>query len=499
SVQQVMKTFIKPTTEAEKAMAKIGLSAEKFRKIIAEGGLSGALEILKKRTGGNVAVLGKFFESQEALNGVLALTGAQAGEYAKILKIIADETEKGTATQKGFAKQANTVKERVRAMGNAIQTFLIKNFTFLKPVIKTVLDTFSDMKPEIAAVAALIKSVVAPAIIAIAKLFIRLVVGMRSIQLVAVKTIGLFAELAQKLPFVSAGFKEWARQMSAAAKLQSEELNAAIVRGMDRFDELDKVLSKSSSAFAGFSSSVKTSVQDAAAGVERNIRKIVTDLEKIKVKSPVAKPPFDPNALISQREELEFIRRALGGIPSDVQAIGGAFQAVTPQLEFMKDIGREFTDTLSFGFSNLIARGGTLSDVFKRLTSDLAAMLARLAILRIVGGIFGGLFGGGGAAAAATSGGGGGFGGLFQHGGTLRAGQVGIVGEGGEPELIAAGVTSSITPLGKLGGVTIINKFDLRGASPGVGAEVRRALRLAAKEMKALTKAEIAEASLRSA
>lgn len=244
-------------------------------------------------------------------------------------------------------------------------------------------------------------------------------------------------------------------------------------------------------------------------GVEQNAGRIktslnvvkaaITDLSKVTVESPVAKPPFDQNALISQKEELEFIRRALGGIPSDVQAIGGAFEAVTPKLELMKDIGQEFTDTLSFGFSNLIARGGKLSDVFKRLTSDLAAMLARLAILRIVGSIFGGLFGGGGAAATAISGGGGGgFGGFFQHGGTLRAGQVGVVGENG-PELIAAGVTSNITPAGSLGNVTIINKFDLRGASPGVGAEVRRALRLAAQEMKALTKAEIAEASLRTA
>ncbi len=206
-----------------------------------------------------------------------------------------------------------------------------------------------------------------------------------------------------------------------------------------------------------------------------------------------------PQVFANAAEEAKFLLNALGEIPAKIQGVGAAFDAIPPKLELMRDVGQEFSDGLAFGFSNLIARGGTLSDVFKRLTADLAAMLARLAILRVIGGIFGGLFGGGGSAATAIAGGGGGAFRGFQHGGTIRAGQVGVVGEGGEPELIAAGVTSSITPISKLGGVTIINKFDLRGASPGVGAEFRRQLRLAAKEMKALTKAEIAEASLRTA
>ena len=206
-----------------------------------------------------------------------------------------------------------------------------------------------------------------------------------------------------------------------------------------------------------------------------------------------------PQVFANAAEEAKFLLNALGEIPAKIQGVGAAFDAIPPKLELMRDVGQEFSDGLAFGFSNLIARGGTLSDVFKRLTADLAAMLARLAILRVIGGIFGGLFGGGGSAATAIAGDGGGAFRGFQHGGTIRAGQVGVVGEGGEPELIAAGVTSSITPISKLGGVTIINKFDLRGASPGVGAEFRRQLRLAAKEMKALTKAEIAEASLRTA
>lgn len=155
------------------------------------------------------------------------------------------------------------------------------------------------------------------------------------------------------------------------------------------------------------------------------------------------------------------------------------------QSQELERISRDLSHVVGTAFEDAILRGEGFRAVLQGIFEDLARIAIRAAITKPLQGIFGNLFSG--------------FGGFFQHGGTLRAGQVGIVGEGGEPELIAAGVTSSITPISKLGGVTIINKFDLRGASPGVGAEVRRALRLAAREMKALTKAEIAEASLRTA
>ena len=206
-----------------------------------------------------------------------------------------------------------------------------------------------------------------------------------------------------------------------------------------------------------------------------------------------------PKLFADANEELRHMAENLDLANAGVQGLGGAFAAVTPKLELMKDFGQEFTSSLTSGFENLIVRGGKLSDVFQQLAADLARMFARAALFSAISGIFSSLFPGLGKAASSGAGGGGGFGGFFQHGGTLRAGQVGVVGEGGEPELIAAGVTSSITPLSKVGGVTQTINIDARGAGPGVMAEIRRGVRLAAKEMKALTKAEIAEASLRSA
>ena len=69
----------------------------------------------------------------------------------------------------------------------------------------------------------------------------------------------------------------------------------------------------------------------------------------------------------------------------------------------------------------------------------------------------------------------------------------------GEAEVIAAGVTSTITPLSKLGGVTVVNHFDFRGASPGVAAEARRAARILQRETVAIARGQAREAALRSA
>ena len=56
------------------------------------------------------------------------------------------------------------------------------------------------------------------------------------------------------------------------------------------------------------------------------------------------------------------------------------------------------------------------------------------------------------------------FGGKRAEGGPVSAGKAYLVGERG-PELFAPGSSGSIVPSGKMGGITIVNHVDARGAS----------------------------------
>ena len=197
-----------------------------------------------------------------------------------------------------------------------------------------------------------------------------------------------------------------------------------------------------------------------------------------------------PKLFADANAELQHIAANLDLANAGVQGLGGAFEAVTPKLEQLKDVGQQFTSSIASGFANLITRGGKLSDVFKNLASQLAGMLLQIALLNTLKSVFGG-------------------GGIlgFQHGGRPQVGRPALVGEAG-PELFVPDRSGSIISNQALqsvargvGGKTVnINlNVDARGAGPGVMAEIRRGLRVAAKEIRALTKADIVEASLRSA
>jgi TP901 family phage tail tape measure protein len=110
---QLFKAFQKPTAAAQKILKGIGLSADELRAILVERGLLDALKLLKERTGAANLRLGDFFESIEALNLVLTLTGAGADDFAASLVKLKRAQEEGTATMVAAEKQFATTKNKV--------------------------------------------------------------------------------------------------------------------------------------------------------------------------------------------------------------------------------------------------------------------------------------------------------------------------------------------------------------------------------------------------
>lgn len=101
--------------------------AGKFRKagidilkVISEEGLLGALRALEKLTGGNIEKVKEFIPNQEALQGILALTGTQLDNYVKNLKA----AEEGIGVvDTAVKKQLKTQKAGVEGLGAALSEF----------------------------------------------------------------------------------------------------------------------------------------------------------------------------------------------------------------------------------------------------------------------------------------------------------------------------------------------------------------------------------------
>lgn len=152
-------------------------------------------------------------------------------------------------------------------------------------------------------------------------------------------------------------------------------------------------------------------------------------------------------------------KNAVAGLVVQIEAAGTAQAALAQRQQSVNQAWGFGSDALERGLEGLILRGQRLGDVVRSTLSSFAAQGLRGALTG--GGAFGGLFGtsgrdgaaGGlfGAVQALFGGGAGGgspsFAGLFAGGGTVPAGQWGIVGEKGA-EIVSG--PASVTPVGAL-------------------------------------------------
>ncbi len=92
SLSSIMSGLIKPTSEAEQALASVGTSSAELRSQLREEGLLQVLLTLKDRFGENEEAMSKVFGNVRALRGVLNLVGANAEVTEQIFGELANST-----------------------------------------------------------------------------------------------------------------------------------------------------------------------------------------------------------------------------------------------------------------------------------------------------------------------------------------------------------------------------------------------------------------------
>jgi hypothetical protein len=90
-LRQILATLAKPTGEANRALADMGLSAEGLREQIREKGLFSTLETLTDAFDGNIEATTAVFGNIRALSGVLDLMGESVDENRELFKLMTDD------------------------------------------------------------------------------------------------------------------------------------------------------------------------------------------------------------------------------------------------------------------------------------------------------------------------------------------------------------------------------------------------------------------------
>lgn len=104
SLKSVLSNILKPSEQAKKELAGVGLSMDDIKKSIKDKGLANTLIELQTLFGDNSEALGRIFGDVTGLTNVLAVSGNQAGNYAEALKRI--ENSAGEV-DKAFEKVAD--------------------------------------------------------------------------------------------------------------------------------------------------------------------------------------------------------------------------------------------------------------------------------------------------------------------------------------------------------------------------------------------------------
>jgi TP901 family phage tail tape measure protein len=156
-LRQILATLAKPTSEANRGLADMGLSAEGLRQQIREKGLFSALETLTTAFDGNIEATSTVFGNIRALSGVLDLMGESVDDNRELFALMTDEIGVldeafgivSDTTEFKFKKAMATAKDGLLGIGLAIverlQPHLDVFLSWLDENGPVIADTFANM------------------------------------------------------------------------------------------------------------------------------------------------------------------------------------------------------------------------------------------------------------------------------------------------------------------------------------------------------------------
>ncbi len=160
----IMTSFLKPTKDAEKALATLGLTAGDLRTMVGQEGLQSTLAFLMESFKGNDAAIASVFGNVRALSTVLGTAGAQGETYAQVLNNISnstgivDEGFKNVSQTSGFKFQQtlNSLRNAGIELGAALLPLVTKMAQFITKAINGFRDLSTETKTAVLTLTAIV-------------------------------------------------------------------------------------------------------------------------------------------------------------------------------------------------------------------------------------------------------------------------------------------------------------------------------------------------------
>jgi TP901 family phage tail tape measure protein len=162
ALRGIFSATFKPTTDANDALEKVGLSAEELRDSLDKKGTLATLQMLSTKLHGNVEAMGAVFPNIRGLVGAFNLTGDSADKNAKIF----DEMSKKTRTvQVGFQHLSETDAFKLRQALAQLQASAVKIGTALLPVVNDVASVIGGLAKGLSSMPAFARDILIGAVV----------------------------------------------------------------------------------------------------------------------------------------------------------------------------------------------------------------------------------------------------------------------------------------------------------------------------------------------
>ena len=141
-LRQILATILKPSVEAERALAGIGLSAEDLRQQIRERGLLSVLQTLITRFDGNASATSEVFGNIRALSGVLDLMGSNVEATTEIFDGMSESIGVG---DDAFRTVSKTASQQFKVALEEAKGALMEAATEALPVLTDLAESLQDL------------------------------------------------------------------------------------------------------------------------------------------------------------------------------------------------------------------------------------------------------------------------------------------------------------------------------------------------------------------
>lgn len=142
AMRGLLQSIFAPTDAAAQAMKDLGLTSEQLRATLADGGLLAAMQLLEKRSGGNIDQLRDLIPNVRSLTGQLGLTGENADKVADSFQRVKNSSG---SLDRAFKKTTKGEGFRYQKLLNDLRVTAIEFGEVLIPVLDDVIDGVSGV------------------------------------------------------------------------------------------------------------------------------------------------------------------------------------------------------------------------------------------------------------------------------------------------------------------------------------------------------------------